>query len=38
VWEVEGFAHAETGADAELLDRIGGHLRTLLAAVPEEGR
>jgi pimeloyl-ACP methyl ester carboxylesterase len=36
VWEVEGFAHAETGADAALLDRIGGHLRTLLAAVPEE--
>jgi pimeloyl-ACP methyl ester carboxylesterase len=38
VWEVAGFAHAETGADAALLDRIGSHLRTLLAAVPEEGR
>jgi pimeloyl-ACP methyl ester carboxylesterase len=36
VWEVEGFAHAETGADAALLDRIGGHLRTLLAATAEE--
>jgi pimeloyl-ACP methyl ester carboxylesterase len=36
VWEVHGFAHAETGADAPLLDRIGGHLRALLAAVPEE--
>jgi pimeloyl-ACP methyl ester carboxylesterase len=38
VWEVAGFAHAETGADAALLDRIGSYLRTLLAAVPEEGR
>lgn len=38
VWEVEGFAHAETGADAVLLDRIGGHLRTLLAATAQDLR
>jgi pimeloyl-ACP methyl ester carboxylesterase len=36
VWEVAGFAHAETGADAVLLDRIGAHLPTLLATASEQ--
>lgn len=32
IWEVAGFAHAESGATPELVDRIGRHLPTLLAA------
>jgi pimeloyl-ACP methyl ester carboxylesterase len=31
LWLVEGFAHAETGASPELLDRIGRHLPELVA-------
>jgi pimeloyl-ACP methyl ester carboxylesterase len=31
LWVVEGFAHAETGASPELLDRIGRHLPELVA-------
>jgi len=30
LWLVPGFAHAESGATPELLDRIGRHLRTLV--------
>jgi pimeloyl-ACP methyl ester carboxylesterase len=37
VWEVAGFGHAETGADDALLDRIGGHLPTLLRRAGEAG-
>jgi pimeloyl-ACP methyl ester carboxylesterase len=31
LWLVEGFGHAESGASAELLDRIGAHLPALVA-------
>ena len=31
LWLLEGFAHAESGATPELLDRIGAHLPVLLA-------
>lgn len=31
LWIVPGFAHAESGATPKLLDRIGRHLRTLVA-------
>jgi pimeloyl-ACP methyl ester carboxylesterase len=31
LWLEEGFAHAESGASPELVDRIGAHLPTLLA-------
>jgi pimeloyl-ACP methyl ester carboxylesterase len=31
LWLIEGFAHAETGASPELLDRIGRHLPELVA-------
>ena len=34
LWLEEGFAHAETAATPELLDRLGGHLRALLDRVP----
>ncbi|HEU0130846.1 MAG TPA: alpha/beta fold hydrolase [Mycobacteriales bacterium] len=34
LWLVEGFAHAESGATEELLDRIGRHLPALVARVP----
>ena len=33
LWLEEGFAHAETAATPELLDRLGGHLRSLLDRV-----
>ncbi|HTR70452.1 MAG TPA: alpha/beta fold hydrolase [Mycobacteriales bacterium] len=33
-WLVEGFGHAERAASPELLDRIGGHLATLVARGP----
>jgi pimeloyl-ACP methyl ester carboxylesterase len=36
LWLVPGFAHAESGATPELLDRIGGHLRTMLAPAGAE--
>jgi fermentation-respiration switch protein FrsA (DUF1100 family) len=31
LWLLEGFAHAESGATPELLDRIGAHLPVLVA-------
>jgi pimeloyl-ACP methyl ester carboxylesterase len=34
LWIVEGFGHAETAATPDLLDRIGGHLPTLVARGP----
>jgi dienelactone hydrolase len=34
LWIERGFAHAESGASAELLDRIGAHLATLVARGP----
>jgi fermentation-respiration switch protein FrsA (DUF1100 family) len=34
LWLVEGFAHAESAASAELLDRIGAHLAPLVARGP----
>jgi pimeloyl-ACP methyl ester carboxylesterase len=34
LWIESGFAHAESGASAELLDRIGRHLSTLVARGP----
>jgi pimeloyl-ACP methyl ester carboxylesterase len=34
LWLVEGFAHAESGASPELLDRIGRHLPLLVARGP----
>jgi fermentation-respiration switch protein FrsA (DUF1100 family) len=34
LWLEAGFAHAETGASAELLDRIGRHFATLVAHGP----
>jgi pimeloyl-ACP methyl ester carboxylesterase len=34
LWLEEGFAHAESGATEELLDRLGGHLATLVARGP----
>jgi pimeloyl-ACP methyl ester carboxylesterase len=35
LWLEKGFAHAETGASSELLDRIGRHLATLVARGPD---
>ncbi|HVF06571.1 MAG TPA: alpha/beta fold hydrolase [Frankiaceae bacterium] len=35
LWLVPGFAHAETGATPELLDRIGRHLPALIEGRPE---
>jgi len=34
LWLIEGFGHAETAATPELLDRIGAHLRDLVARGP----
>ncbi|HVE99615.1 MAG TPA: alpha/beta fold hydrolase [Mycobacteriales bacterium] len=34
LWLVPGFAHAESGATPELVDRIGAHLRVLVDRVP----
>lgn len=36
LWLVPGFAHAESGATPELLDRIGRHLPALLGRVPAQ--
>jgi pimeloyl-ACP methyl ester carboxylesterase len=37
LWLVKGFGHAESGATPELLERIGGHLTTLVTRGPGRG-